>query len=85
MVTATAIRSLILLILQNAIHLQMGVRLFRHLIRLPISYFEKRHIGDVLSRFISIEPIRNVLAEGLIVGLIDGIMAVGDIDHDVYL
>jgi ATP-binding cassette subfamily B protein RaxB len=74
-VAATAIRSLILLILQNALHLQMGVRLFRHLIRLPISYFEKRHIGDVLSRFISLEPIRNVLAEGLIVGLIDGIMA----------
>ena len=75
MVASTAIRSLILLILQNALHLQMGARLFRHLIRLPISYFEKRHIGDVLSRFISIEPIRNVLAEGLIVGLIDGIMA----------
>jgi ATP-binding cassette subfamily B protein RaxB len=74
-VAATAIRSLILLILQNAIHLQMGVRLFRHLIRLPISYFEKRHIGDVLSRFLSLEPIRNVLAEGLIVGMIDGIMA----------
>ena len=54
----------------------MGARLFRHLVRLPISYFEKRHIGDVLSRFISIEPIRNVLAQGLIVGLIDGIMAV---------
>jgi ATP-binding cassette subfamily B protein RaxB len=74
-VATTAIRSLILLILQNAIHLQMGIRLFRHLIRLPISYFEKRHIGDVLSRFISLEPIRNVLAEGLVVGLIDGIMA----------
>src|SRR5262249_54197791 len=74
-VAATAIRSLILLVLQNALHLQMGVRLFRHLVRLPISYFEKRHIGDVLSRFISIEPIRNALAEGLIVGLIDGIMA----------
>jgi ATP-binding cassette subfamily B protein RaxB len=75
LVTATAIRSLILLILQNALHVKMGARLFRHMIRLPISYFEKRHIGDVLSRFISIEPIRKVLAEGLIVGLIDGIMA----------
>jgi ATP-binding cassette, subfamily B, bacterial CvaB/MchF/RaxB len=76
MVVSTTIRSLILLVLQNALHLQMGARLFRHLVRLPISYFEKRHIGDVLSRFISIEPIRNVLAQGLIVGLIDGIMAV---------
>jgi ATP-binding cassette subfamily B protein RaxB len=75
-VVVTAIRSLILLIIQNSLHLQMGLSLFRHLIRLPISYFEKRHIGDVLSRFLSLEPIRNVLAEGLIVGLIDGLMAV---------
>jgi len=75
MVATTTIRSFILLILQNTLHLQMGTRLFRHLIRLPISYFEKRHIGDVLSRFTSIAPIQNILAEGLIVALIDGIMA----------
>jgi ATP-binding cassette subfamily B protein RaxB len=44
-------------------------------VRLPLSFFEKRHIGDVLSRFNSIEPIRNALAEGLILAVIDGIMA----------
>jgi ATP-binding cassette subfamily B protein RaxB len=49
--------------------------LFHHLIRLPLGFFEKRHIGDVLSRFQSVEPIRNVLAEGLILAMIDGIMA----------
>jgi ATP-binding cassette, subfamily B, bacterial CvaB/MchF/RaxB len=75
-VASTTIRSLILLILQNSLHFRMGARVFRHLIRLPISYFEKRHMGDVLSRFLSIEPIRNALAEGLIAALIDGIMAV---------
>jgi ATP-binding cassette, subfamily B, bacterial CvaB/MchF/RaxB len=74
-VISAAIRSFILLILQNSLNFQMGARLFRHLIRLPISYFEKRHVGDVLSRFTSLEPIRNVLAEGLIIGLIDGLMA----------
>jgi ATP-binding cassette, subfamily B, bacterial CvaB/MchF/RaxB len=73
---STALRALIVLILQNLLHLQMGARLFHHLIRLPISYFEKRHIGDILSRFISLEPIRNLLGEGLIVALIDGIMAI---------
>ena len=57
-VAANAIRSLIMVIVQNALHFQIGARLFRHLIRLPIAYFEKRHIGDVLSRFTSIEPIR---------------------------
>jgi len=76
MVAATTLRSLILLVLQNALHLQMAGRLFHHLLRLPLAYFEKRHIGDVLSRFTSVEPIRRLLAEGLVTALIDGLMAV---------
>ena len=75
-VGATALRSYILLILQNTLSLQMVAKLFRHLVRLPLAYFEKRHIGDILSRFCSTEPIRELLAEGLIAALIDGIMAV---------
>jgi ATP-binding cassette subfamily B protein RaxB len=75
-VATFALRSHIALVVQNAVHFHMGVRLFHHLIRLPLSFFEKRHIGDVLSRFQSIEPIRNVLAEGLILAAIDGIMAI---------
>jgi len=74
-IVTTALRSHIVMVLQNAAHFQMGARLFHHLIRLPLSFFEKRHIGDVLSRFNSIEPIRTAIAEGLILGLIDGIMA----------
>lgn len=74
-VGSTALRSQIVMILQNTLHFQIGARLFHHLVRLPLSYFEKRHVGDVLSRFSSVEPIRNFLAEGAITGLIDGIMA----------
>lgn len=74
-VATTALRSQIVLIVQNAVHFQMGARLFHHLMRLPLSFFEKRHIGDVLTRFQSIQPIRNALAEGLITAAIDGIMA----------
>jgi ATP-binding cassette, subfamily B, bacterial CvaB/MchF/RaxB len=75
-VASSAIRSLILLIVQNVLHYQIGARLFHHLVRLPIAYFEKRHIGDILSRFTSIEPIRSALAEGMIAATIDGVMAV---------
>ncbi|MBL6078112.1 peptidase domain-containing ABC transporter [Belnapia sp. T18] len=74
-IMTSALRSHIVLVVQNAVHFQIGARLFHHLIRLPLGFFEKRHIGDVLSRFNSIEPIRNVLAEGLILAVIDGIMA----------
>jgi ATP-binding cassette subfamily B protein RaxB len=71
----TAVRSFILLLVQNILHFHLGARLFRHLIRLPISFFEKRHIGDLLSRFSSLQPIRDLIAEGLISAMIDGIMA----------
>jgi ATP-binding cassette subfamily B protein RaxB len=74
-VTVTVLRSYIILILENTLQFQMAARLFKHLIRLPLSYFEKRHIGDILSRFESIQPIRRLLAEGLITAVIDGLMA----------
>ena len=75
-VASTAIRSLILVSVQNVLHFQIGARLFHHLIRLPVSFFEKRHIGDILSRFTSIEPIRTALAESMIAAAIDGVMAI---------
>jgi ATP-binding cassette subfamily B protein RaxB len=78
-VAANSMRSFILLIVQNVMHFQIGARLFHHLVRLPISYFEKRHIGDILSRFTSIEPIRAALAEGVITAVIDGVMALATI------
>src|SRR4030088_698551 len=84
-VASTATRSFIILILQNTLSLQIGARLFHHLVRLPLSFFEKRHIGDILSRFGSIEPIRNMLAEGLITGLIDGLMSVLMFTYSVQL
>ncbi len=70
-----AIRSYILVLLQNALHFHLGARLFRHLIRLPAAFFEKRHIGDLLSRFSSLQPIRDLMAQGAIAAIIDGTMA----------
>jgi ATP-binding cassette subfamily B protein RaxB len=75
-ILSTATRSFVILVLQNTLHLQIGARLFHHLIRLPLAYFEKRHVGDILSRFSSITPIRNQIAEGLITAVIDGLMAI---------
>jgi ATP-binding cassette subfamily B protein RaxB len=75
-VAAGAIRSLVILAMQNMLHFQIGARLFHHLVRLPLAFFEKRHIGDILSRFTSIEPIRNLMAEGMIAATVDGLMAI---------
>jgi ATP-binding cassette subfamily B protein RaxB len=73
---AALIRARLLAYVNAALAFQMGARLFRHLLSLPMSYFEKRHVGDLVSRFGSIDPIRRLLAEGFITALIDGVMAV---------
>ena len=45
------LRSHVLLFLSGALNFQMGANLFHHLVRLPLGWFEKRHIGDLVSRF----------------------------------
>ncbi len=70
------LRAYVLLYFGSMLSYQMVCNLFRHLIRLPVGFFEKRHIGDIVSRFGSMEPVRSMITEGLIAGLIDGIMAI---------
>ncbi|MBV8092433.1 MAG: peptidase domain-containing ABC transporter [Acetobacteraceae bacterium] len=69
------LRARILVYLQSRIAFDIGSGLFHHLLRLPLVFFERRHVGDLVSRFASVEPIRNLLAEGLISTIIDGAMA----------
>jgi ATP-binding cassette subfamily B protein RaxB len=72
-----ALRSLLVLSLGSMLSIQMAANLFRHLIRLPLTYFEKRHIGDVVSRFGSLSQIQGLLTTGIVQTIVDGIMAVG--------
>jgi ATP-binding cassette subfamily B protein RaxB len=69
-------RSTVLLILGSMISHQMVVNLFHHMVRLPLDWFEKRHIGDLVSRFGSTRPIKTLITEGLVAALVDGVMAI---------
>ena len=73
---AATLRAFVLQYVQSAISVSIGVGLFRHMIRLPTAYFEKRHVGDLVSRFGSADTVRNMLAEGMASALVDGAMAV---------
>lgn len=55
---------------------QIVGNLVRHMIRLPSDWFEKRHVGDIISRIGSAQAIREVLTQGAIAAIIDGLMAV---------
>jgi ATP-binding cassette subfamily B protein RaxB len=70
------LRARALVYLQSRVAFDIGNGLFRHLLRLPLAFFERRHVGDLVSRFGSVEPIRHLLAEGLVAALVDGTMAV---------
>lgn len=73
---ATAwLRSLVLVSLGSALTYQVIVNLYRHLLRLPLSWFERRHVGDTISRFGSTKPIADLLSRGLIASVVDGLMA----------
>ncbi|WP_373888159.1 hypothetical protein [Massilia sp. Root351] len=40
---------------------QWATRVFSHLARLPVQYFEKRHVGDIVSKFASLNSIQSTL------------------------
>ena len=54
---------------------QWATNVFSHLIRLPIEWFSKRHIGDIVSRFESIGVIQKSLTTNFIEAMLDGLMA----------
>ena len=74
-VISTGVRSYLILRLSSMMNMQMGVNLLRHLLKLPMAYFEKRHIGDLVSRFGSLAQIRERLTTGLIETVVDGLMS----------
>ena len=75
-VVTQALRGWVILHLGSVMSLQMATNLFRHLLHLPLNYFEKRHIGDIVSRFGSLAQVRELMTTSLVEGVIDGIMAI---------
>lgn len=70
-----ALRQFVVLHLSSRLSLQMSANLFRHLIRLPMDYFGKRHVGDIVSRFSSLHNVREMFTTGLVTAVVDGLMA----------
>jgi ATP-binding cassette subfamily B protein RaxB len=75
-VVTNAFRSWVIVYLGNTLSFQMGGNLFRHLIHLPLDFFEKRHIGDLIARFGSMDAIQKILTTGMVTALVDGVMAI---------
>lgn len=72
----TAARSWAVMWLGATLNLQWASNLFAHLMRLPLDWYEKRHVGDVVSRFGSIQTIQKTLTTQFIGSLLDGLMSI---------
>lgn len=52
-----------------------SANVFRYMLKLPLSYFDKRHTGDVLSRFGSVHEIQDTITNHLIEAILDGVVS----------
>jgi ATP-binding cassette, subfamily B, bacterial CvaB/MchF/RaxB len=69
-------RSWMVMMLGMSLSVQWASNVFSHLIKLPVDFFEKRHLGDIVSRFGSVGAIQRTLTSSLIEAVLDGIMSV---------
>ena len=69
------LRSWSLQLFGQMLSFQMVGNVVRHLIRLPTDWFEKRNVGDILSRIGSAASIQDILTKGVVAAVIDGLMA----------
>ena len=66
----TWIRTYLLTHTTSRIDVELGAKLFEHMVRLPLAYFEQRATGQTVARMREIEQIRNFLTgQALLTGL----------------
>lgn len=70
----SALRAWIKLKFDTVIGFQWEISFFSHLLKLPLSFFEKRQLGDIQSRFNSLETLHDTIISSILVILIDSII-----------
>ncbi len=71
-----AVRSYASTILAVDLSFQWLGNAFTHLMKLPLPFFEQRHLGDIVSRFSSLQTIQRAITSEVIEAIIDGLLTV---------
>jgi len=74
--TLSGLRSYVFAHTASRIDVELGSRLFRHLITLPLAYFQARRVGDSVARVRELENIRSFLTGNAITLLLDVLFSV---------
>lgn len=75
-VTLTTLRTYVFSHTTSRIDVELGARLFRHLLTLPLSYFQSRRVGDSVARVRELENIRSFLTGNAVTLLLDLLFSV---------
>ncbi len=70
-VLLSGIRTYLMSHTTNRVDLELGSRLFKHMMRLPLSYYESRRTGETIARMREVETIRNFLTGSTLTLIID--------------
>lgn len=72
----STVRAWVIMHMSTTLNVQWRANLFAHLIRLPVDFFEKRHLGDVVSRFGAIDQIQHTLTSTFVEAILDGVLTI---------
>ena len=75
-VAVSAVRAWVGVYLSTNINLKLLTTLFNHMLRLPLAWFEKRTIGDIVSKFRSVDAIQRTLTTTFVETAVDGLMVI---------
>ncbi len=70
--------------LSTHLNLQWIANVFTHLLRLPMAWFEKRHLGDIVSRFGSIGTIQQTLTTTFLEAVLDGMLTIATLTMMIF-
>lgn len=70
------LQSWISMYISTTLNIQWKANVFHHLTHLPSQFFQKRHLGDIISRFGAIDSIQSTLTTTFLTVVLDGVMTV---------
>lgn len=73
---AQLIRAAAIMYLDKSLSFQIKANIQRHLLHLPMSFFESRHVGDIKSRFEAFNEVQRLISRGFITAIVDGLLSI---------
>jgi len=71
----SALRSWSVTYLGTSLNLAWTTNVFSHLLKLPEDFFQRRHVGDIVSRFDAVSAIQHTITARSVEVILDGLMA----------